>query len=201
MTSIVVTATPGTGVLFTITAGLARGARAGLVAALGCTLGIVPQLALALTGAAALLVASPAAFETIRWLGVAYLLYLAWGTWRQTGVLTPEIDRDRTSASLPARKVIVSAVLVNLLNPKLTIFFFVFLPMFVNPAADGAVLRMAELGLVFMVITVVIFAGYGVCAAWLRRYVVGRPVVMRWLGRVFASTFVALAAMLAVTHQ
>ena len=195
-----VTATPGTGALFTIGAGMTHGVRAGLVAALGCTLGIVPHLALALTGAAAILAASPVAFEVIRWLGVAYLLYLAWGMWRQAGALASDVDRDQRTASLPTRKVIVSAVLVNLLNPKLTIFFFVFLPMFVTPDAEGAAFRMATLGLVFMGITAVIFAGYGVCAAWLRRYVIGRPVVMRWLDRAFAATFVVLAAMLAITR-
>lgn len=199
--SIVVTATPGTGALFTIAAGLARGTWAGLIAAVGCTLGIVPHLALALTGAAALLAASPVAFEMIKWLGVAYLLYMAWGMWRQAGVLAPEADRARPGDSPSIGRVIGSAVLVNLLNPKLTIFFFVFLPMFVDPVVDGAVLRMAGLGLVFMAITLVIFAGYGVCAAWLRRYVIGRPTVMRWLGRGFAAMFVFLAAVLAFTHQ
>lgn len=199
VTSIVVTATPGTGALFTIAAGLARGARAGLVAALGCTLGIVPHMALALTGAAAVLAASSVAFETIKWLGVAYLLYVAWGTWRQTGVLSPPTDE---SDELPSTgKVIGSAILVNLLNPKLTLFFFVFLPMFVNPAADGAVWRMAGLGGVFMAITLAIFAVYGVCAAWLRQYVVGRPRVMRWIGRGFAASFAVLAVMLAFTRQ
>ncbi len=199
--SIVMTATPGTGVLFTIAAGLARGTRASLVAAVGCTLGIVPHLVLALTGAAAVLAASPVAFGAIKWLGVAYLVYMAWGMWRQTGVLAPEMGEAATGGSPSVGSVIGSAVLVNLLNPKLTIFFFVFLPMFVNPAADGAVLRMAGLGLVFMAITLVIFTVYGMCAAWLRRYVIGRPVVMRWLGRSFAVTSVLLAAMLAFTHQ
>lgn len=199
--SVMVTATPGTGALFTIAAGLARGTGAGLVAAVGCTLGIVPHMALALTGAAAVLAASPVAFETMKWLGVAYLVYMAWGMWRQTGVLAPEADQATSGGSPSVGRVIGSAVLVNLLNPKLTIFFFVFLPMFVNPATDGAVLRMAGLGLVFMAITLVIFASYGVGAAWLRRYVIGKPVVMRWLGRGFAVTFVLLAAMLAFTHQ
>lgn len=195
--TIVMTAMPGTGSLFTIAAALARGTRAGLVAAAGCTLGIVPHLTLALAGAAALLATSQVAFEAVKWLGVAYLLYLAWGTWRQGGVFAPVAEPEATSAA----RVIGSAVLVNLLNPKLTLFFFVFLPMFVDPAADGAVLRMAGLGLATMAITLVIFAGYGVCTAWLRHRVVRRPVVMRWLGRSFAAAFVALAAMLAVTAR
>lgn len=201
LTSIIVTATPGTGALFTIAAGLGRGVRAGLVAALGCTLGIVPHLTLALTGAAAVLAASTVAFEAIKWLGVTYLLYIAWGTWRQTGVLAPDAEADVPGKTLSTRRVIGNAVLVNLLNPKLTVFFFVFLPMFTDTAAEGAVFRMAGLGAIFMVITLVIFAVYGACAAWLRRYVVGRPVVMRWIGRVFAVSFVVLSVMLAFTRQ
>lgn len=199
MTSIVVTATPGTGALFTIAAGLTRGARAGLIAAVGSALGVVPHMALALTGAAVVLAASPVAFEAITWLGVAYLLYMAWGMWRQTGVLAPESDEGAASPS--AVRVIGSAVLVNLLNPKLTLFFFVFLPMFTDVAADGAVPRMAGMGVAFMAVTLVVFAIYGVCAAWLRQYVIDRPGVMRWLGRGFAVTFVVLAAVLALSPR
>ncbi len=201
VTSVVVTATPGTGALFTIVAGLGRGVRAGLVAALGCTLGVLPHLALALTGAAAVLAASPVAFDTITWLGVAYLIYLAWGTFRQAGVVVPEASADVPGQALSTRRVIGSAVLVNLLNPKLTLFFFVFLPMFVDVAAEGAVFQMTGLGMVFMAITLVIFAGYGAGAAWLRRYVIGRPVVMRAIGHAFGASFVVLAVLLALTRQ
>lgn len=197
VTSIVVTATPGAGALFTIAAGLTRGTRTGVIAAIGCTLGVVPHLGVALSGAAALLATSPVAFETIKWLGVAYLLYMGWGTWRQTGVFAPESEGKASSAG----RTIGSAVLVNLLNPKLTLFFFVFLPMFVDPGAAGAVLRMAGLGGAFMAVTLVIFTGYGVFAAWLRRYVLGKPVVMRRISKIFAVSFVALAVLLAVTRQ
>lgn len=197
LTSLVVTATPGTGALYTIAAGMARGTRAGLVAALGCTLGIVPHMVLALTGAAALLAASPVAFQAVKWLGVAYLLYMAWGLWRQTGALAPAAGQGVAGAAPSVGQVIGGAVLVNLLNPKLTLFFFVFLPLFVDPAADGAVFRMAGLGAVFMAITLATFSVYGVCAAWLGRFVTGRPPAMRWLGRVFAASFVVLAGMLA----
>lgn len=201
LTSIVVTATPGTGALFTVAAGLARGARAGLIAAVGCTLGIVPHMALALSGAAALMAASPMAFGVVKWLGVAYLLYLGWGTWRQSSVLAPPSDAQDDQARPTALRTIGSAVLVNLLNPKLTVFFFVFLPMFVDPNESGAFIHMAALGALFMAITLTIFAVYGLCAAWLRGYVIGRPVVMRWINRGFAASFVALAAMLAFAHQ
>lgn len=196
VTAIIVTATPGTGALFTIAAGLARGARWGLIASAGCTVGIVPHLALALSGAAALLAASPLAFAAIKWLGVAYLLYLAWGSWRQSGAFTPE-PGDRAAT---VRRTISSAVMVNLLNPKLTLFFFVFLPLFVDPAADGALFELARLGVAFMAVTLLIFAGYGVAAARLRRHVIERPGVMRTIGRVFAGLFVLLAVLLALTR-
>ncbi|MFT4009501.1 MAG: LysE family translocator [Nocardioidaceae bacterium] len=201
MTSIVVTATPGTGALFTVAAGMARGARAGLIAAAGCTLGIVPHMALALSGAAAVMTASPVAFGIVKWLGVAYLLYMGWGTWRQSSVLAAMTDEHQAETRPTALRTIGSAVLVNLLNPKLTVFFFVFLPMFVDPNESGALTRMAALGAVFMAITLAIFAGYGLGAAGLRRYVIGKPVVTRWINRVFAASFVTLAAVLAFTHQ
>lgn len=201
LTSIVVTATPGTGALFTVAAGIARGARAGIIAAVGCTLGIVPHMVLALSGAAALMATSPVAFGIVKWLGVAYLLYLGWGTWRQSSVLSMPDDAHGDQAPPTALRTISSAVLVNLLNPKLTVFFFVFLPMFVAPDEPGAFLHMASLGAVFMAITLAIFAVYGLGAAWLRGYVLDKPVVMRWLNRGFAASFVALAALLAFTHQ
>lgn len=207
VTSVIATATPGTGALFTIAAALARGSRAGVIAALGCALGIVPHLVLALTGAAAVLAASPVAFQVLKWLGVAYLLYIAWGMWRGSGALAAADDPASTGATTARAgaespwRVIGNAVLVNLLNPKLTLFFFVFLPVFVDPTAPNAVGRMAGLGAVFMGLTFVIFAVYGFGAAWLRRFVIGRPSVMRALDIGFALTFVGLAVMLALTQR
>lgn len=197
VTSIVITITPGTGVLFTLAAAIARGSRAGVVAAVGCTLGIVPHIAAAVAGAAALLHTSAVAFSVLKWAGVAYLLYLAWAALRGSGALTVPDDRAPVSAA----RTIGSAVLVNLLNPKLTMFFFAFLPQFVDPGAPAATARMLQLSAVFMLITFVIFAGYGLVAGTVRAHVVGRPSVMRWMGRSFAVSFVALGAKLALTRQ
>lgn len=195
VTSIVVTATPGTGALFTVAAGLAGGLRAGLTAAVGCTVGIVPHLVLALTGAAAVIASSPAAFDVVRWAGVVYLLYMAWASWRRAGG-----NPAAFNLSGPGRT-IGNAVLVNLLNPKLTVFFFVFLPMFVDPAGPDALSAMAGLGVAFMAVTLLIFAGYGMFAGYARRLVIGRPVVMTWIGRVSAVCFIALAGALAVAPR
>ncbi|MGV9819223.1 LysE family translocator [Nocardia xishanensis] len=200
LTTLVIVATPGTGVLFTLAAGLSRGVRASVVAAFGCTLGIIPHMIAAVTGLAALLNASAVAFQTLKYLGVAYLLYMAWNTVRDKGALAiPDAGTDHAAPS--ARQVIASAVLLNILNPKLTIFFFAFLPQFVPAGAPNALARMLELSGIFMLATFVVFAAYGSCAAAVRTYVIARPMVVTWMRRVFGVSFVALAGRLAVQNQ
>jgi threonine/homoserine/homoserine lactone efflux protein len=197
VTSLIVVATPGTGVLYTMAAGFARGARASFIAAIGCTLGIVPHMLAAITGAAALLHTSATAFQTLKYLGVAYLLYMAWSTLREHGALAVETDAAPRSAG----RVIVSGVLVNLLNPKLTIFFFAFLPQFVATGEPNALLHMVELSAVFMLITLVVFVAYGRFAAAIRNQVISRPRVLTWIRRTFAGAFVALGARLALAER
>jgi threonine/homoserine/homoserine lactone efflux protein len=189
--------TPGTGVLYTLAAGLSRGARASVIAAVGCTLGIVPHMLAAVVGLAALLNASALAFESLKYLGVAYLLYLAWRTVRETGALSI----DAGSAPPSAIRVIGQAILINVLNPKLTIFFFAFLPQFVSAGEPDAVPRMLELSGVFMLVTLIVFIGYGVLASAVRSHVVSRPRVMAWIRRTFAVAFVALGARLALASR
>jgi len=196
VTSLVIVATPGTGALFTIAAGLGRGAYASLVAAFACTLGTLPHMLAAITGLAALLHTSAVAFEAVKYIGVAYLLYMAWATLKERGPLTVEESAPRS-----ARQVIVSGVLVNLLNPKLTIFFFAFLPLFVGTGERHVTLRMVELSLVFMLLTFVVFVGYGLFAASVRHYVLARPPVVSWMRRTFAGAFAILAGRLAVTER
>ena len=153
-------------------------------------------MAAAITGVAALLHTSAVAFGVLKYLGVAYLLYMAWSTLRDKGVLAVEDEAPRS-----ARKVVASAILINILNPKLTIFFFAFLPQFVGPAEPHGLLRMLELSGVFMLITLVVFAVYGLVATGARRQVVRRPRMLTWLRRVFAGSFLALGARLAFTKQ
>jgi threonine/homoserine/homoserine lactone efflux protein len=197
LTTLIVVVTPGTGVLYTLAAGLARGARASAVAAVGCTLGIVPHMAAAATGLAALLHASALAFQTLKYLGVAYLLYLAWSTLRERGTLTVEADTAPRSDA----KVITTGILINILNPKLTLFFFAFLPQFVAADDPDAFAQMLGLSAVFMLVTLVVFVLYGVFAALVRDRVLSRPSAMTWLRRLFALSFGALAGRLALAER
>ncbi|MFL5843706.1 MAG: LysE family translocator [Solirubrobacteraceae bacterium] len=192
VTTLVICVTPGIGVLYTLGAGLSRGPRASLVAAAACTLGIVPHIAAAITGAAALMNASAVAFQTLKILGVAYLLFMAVTTLRERGAL----QVDEAAAPLSTRAVLRDGLVLNLLNPKLTIFFFAFLPQFTSDTAG-----MLELSGVFMAVTFVVFAVYGLCAAAVRHHVISRPAVMTWMRRVFAGSFVALGARLATTAR
>ncbi len=196
LTSLIVVAAPGTGVLFTLAAGLSGGPRAGVIAAFGCTLGIVPHMAAAILGLAALLHASAVAFQALKYLGVAYLLYMAWRTLREHGALAVQADpRPR-----PALQVILAAVLVNILNPKLSIFFLAFLPQFVSAGEPQPIAAMVELSTVFMLLTFAIFVGYGLCAAAARSHVLARPRVLTWLRRTFAGAFAALGVKLALAE-
>ncbi|MCE4553279.1 LysE family translocator [Roseateles cellulosilyticus] len=195
--SLLVVASPGTGAAVTIATGLSRGTRAALVAALGCTLGIVPHLLAAITGLAALLHSSSLVFETIKFVGVAYLLYIAWMTWRERGVMTITPDDTERSDSATIRH----AVLANLLNPKLSMFFLAFLPQFIATDDIAPTLTLLQLSAVFMAMTLAVFAAYGAFAARMRHQVLGNATVMVWLRRGFAAAFVGLGIKLALTQR
>jgi threonine/homoserine/homoserine lactone efflux protein len=197
ITSLIVVVSPGTGVLFTLGAGLSRGSRASVVAAFGCTLGIVPHMAAAIMGLAALLHTSALAFQTLKYLGVAYLLYMAWSTLKERGALAVETQ----SGPRPAARVIVSAILINILNPKLSIFFLAFLPQFVSAGEKQPLARMLELSAVFMALTFAVFVGYGLFAASVRTHVLSRPRVLTWMRRSFAGAFAALGTKLALAER
>ncbi|HXN02484.1 MAG TPA: LysE family translocator [Candidatus Dormibacteraeota bacterium] len=197
LTSLVVVASPGTGVLYTLAAGLSRGARASIIAAVGCTLGIIPHMVAAVTGLAALLHTSAVAFQALKYVGVTYLLVIAWRTLKEKGALTV----DKETAPRSAKNVIVSAILVNILNPKLTIFFFAFLPQFVSANDPNALVTMLELSAVFMLLTLVVFVAYGSFAGAIRKHVISRPKVLTWMRRAFAGAFVALGARLAFADR
>jgi threonine/homoserine/homoserine lactone efflux protein len=198
ITTLIIVASPGTGVLYTLAAGLSRGPRASVVAAFGCTLGILPHMAAAILGLAALLHASALAFEVFKYLGVAYLLYMAWSAWRECGPLGVAEDGASPRSAL---QVTVHAILINILNPKLSIFFFAFLPQFVSPHDPRPLQHMLELSAIFMLLTFVVFVGYGLFAASVRRHVISRPAVLTWMRRTFAGAFVALGAKLALTER
>lgn len=197
ITALIVVLMPGTGVIYTLAVGLGQGPRQAAIAACGCTLGIVPHMAASILGLAALLHASAVAFQVVKVAGVVFLFWMAWSTWRNGGVLSVDGRREHT----PWGKLVRDGILLNLLNPKLSIFFLAFLPQFVPAGSGNATARMAILGVVFMGLTLAVFALYGAFAALARDHVIGRPRVMRWMRGSFAAAFGLLGLRLAVATR
>ena len=196
ITSLIVVLIPGTGVLFTVSAGLFLGRRASLYAALGCTLGILPHLLASIAGLAALLHVSALAFHLLKLAGAAYMLYLAWATWRERGSLSLD-----TPGETGAGRIILRAVLMNVLNPKLTIFFLAYLPQFIVADAGTPLVQMLGLSAVFMAMTLAVFVVYGLLAHAAQRAILGSPRVLNWMQKGFAAVFASLGINLALSDR
>lgn len=196
LTTLIIVATPGTGALYTLAAALGGGRRDALVAAFGCTVGIIPHMLAAALGLAALVAAEPRLFEVIRYAGIAYLVWMAIGFWR-SGLAGDTKAESKQRASRIIRK----AVLINLLNPKLSVFFLAFLPQFVDPADASPLATMAALSLVFMAVTFVVFSIYGLAAAGMRQGLVTRPDRMRVVNRLLSAGFLLMAGKLALAQR
>lgn len=194
LTALVVVIAPGTGVVYTLATALGQGRAAGLWAAFGCTLGILPHLLAAALGLAALLHTSALLFQIVKAAGVAYLLYLAWQALRAGGPL--RIERGGR-VERPGR-IVRRGALINVLNPKLSIFFLALLPPFLSGDPARATVEMAALGGVFMGLTLAVFALYAAFAAAARDAVLASDRAMRWLSRLFAAAFAGLGLRLAL---
>lgn len=198
VTSVVVALVPGTGVVYTISSALGGGWRRGLSASIGCTLGIVPHVLAALVGLSGVMQAGALVFEAVRWAGVAYLLFMGVAMWRERGSLRLDAQHHDPSPQ-PMAAVIRRGILVNLLNPKLTVFFFAFLPQFLDGDQGLLDVRLIGLGAVFMLVTLVVFAGYAALSAVVREKVLGAPRVLRRIQRALGTLVIGFAARLALT--
>jgi threonine/homoserine/homoserine lactone efflux protein len=197
ITSLIVVLIPGTGVVFTVSTGLSHGRRASLFASIGCTLGIVPHLLATVLGLAAVMHTSALAFQALKYAGVAYLFYLAVVTWRDRSPIAVETVQDK-GGSLG---LVVKAFLLNILNPKLTIFFLAFMPQFIEPGATSPLAQLLALSAAFMAMTFGVFVIYGLLAYAFRRAVIESPRVQAWLRRGYAGAFAGLGAQLALSER
>ena len=197
LASLVVVLIPGTGVIYTITTGLTLKWRASIAAAIGCTLGIVPHILASILGLSALLHMSAQVFSALKIAGAIYLLYLAWNMWREAGTL--EINKKSTGSS--ATQIVIKAIAINLLNPKLTVFFFAFLPLFVSKDSTSATLEMIMLSAVFMGMTFLVFALYGILASGISAYLINSSRAVKRLQQAFAAVLALFAVKLALSEE
>jgi threonine/homoserine/homoserine lactone efflux protein len=198
ITSLIVVLIPGTGVVYTVMTGLSAGRQASIAAAFGCTLGIIPALLASVVGLAAILHTSAVLFQVLKYAGAAYLLYLAWMTLRETGAATTESAEPVTRKLMPTVR---TGFLINILNPKLSVFFLAFLPQFVDPGAGSAVWQLLYLGSVFMAMTFVVFVVYGAFAAMIGARVINSEAFMRWMRRGVAAAFAGFGLRLALSDR
>lgn len=196
VTAFLVVLAPGTGVVYTIAVGLGRGRRSAVAAAAGCTMGIVPHMSAAILGFAALLHTSAVLFTGFKLVGAAYLLYLAVQSLRAKGALDFAPDAEDKSLWQTGR----TGFLINILNPKLAVFFLAFLPQFAPAGAPDALAHMLLLSGIFMVMTFVVFVGYGAFAALARDYVLKSARAMAWLRGLTALAFGGMAARLVLSE-
>jgi len=197
LTSLIVVLVPGTGVLYTISTGLAQRWRASIAAAFGCTMGILPHLTASILGLSAILHMSALVFQGLKIVGALYLLYLAWGMWRETGMLKFEQSDQKHNTW----QIVVKGILINILNPKLTLFFFAFLPLFVSADASSPTEQMLGLGAIFMLLTLLIFVLYGILASSVSSYLLNSPKIIRRVQKSFALVFAGLAVQLAISKR
>ncbi|MBO6717534.1 MAG: LysE family translocator [Rhizobiaceae bacterium] len=198
ITSLIVVLIPGTGVVYTVMTGLSAGRRASVAAAFGCTLGIIPAILASVAGLAAILHTSAVLFQVLKYAGAAYLLYLAWMTLRESGAAGTGDGRQVERGLLPTVR---TGFLINILNPKLSVFFLAFLPQFIDPTAGPAVAQLLLLGGVFMAMTFVVFVVYGAFAAMIGARVLNSEAFMRWMRRGVAAAFAGFGLRLALSER
>jgi threonine/homoserine/homoserine lactone efflux protein len=198
LTSLVVVLIPGTGVLYTVSSSIGGGWRRGLFAAIGCTLGIVPHMLAAMLGLSAIMQAGSVVFEVVRYAGVIYLVFMGFSMIRDAGTL----PLDDGSASIdPMGPVVWRGIVLNVLNPKLTVFFFAFLPQFLDASPGLLDPKLIGLGGIFMLMTLVVFAVYALASAAIRDLVLAAPVARRWIERALGALLIGFAARLAFTDR
>ena len=197
VTSLVVILIPGTGVIYTVATGLFIGMRSSFSAAVGCTLGIIPSLIASIFGLAAIIHTSAIAFQVVKYAGVVYILYLAWLMWRSSSPLT--LEHSQSNSTLIS--IAIKGFLINILNPKLSIFFLAFLPQFVSPKVQDPFFSMLALGFAFMLMTLGIFIIYGLMASYLKEYLVRYEKVSLAFQRGFAGLFAILGLKLAFSDR
>lgn len=197
LTSLVVVLIPGTGVLYTVSTGLFIGRKASFFAALGCTLGIIPALLASALGLAVIFHTSAIAFQIVKYVGAAYLLYLAWKMWRASSPLSVNEEQSIKNYS----GIILKGFLLNILNPKLSIFFLAFLPQFIATDTNNALTNMLVLGLVFMLMTFAVFVLYGLLSSVFSTMIIQSQRASVIIQKLFATSFASLGVKLAFSER
>ena len=179
---------PGPDILFVVAKGISQGRKMAVVAATGFISGLSIHTTLAVCGLSALLLASTLAFACLKTAGAAYLIYLGVKAWRSSGLLSLPPPGEPGSN----KRIFMQAFLMNVLNPKVAIFFLAFLPQFTRPEAGSLAVQFLVLGLGFAAVSWIVFVLAGIFSSWVGSWIQARPKLARTLDRIAGSIFIAL---------
>ncbi|QQP95475.1 LysE family translocator [Lysobacter enzymogenes] len=196
-TALFLAVVPGPDNVFVLTQSALRGKRAGLWVVLGLCTGLLVHTAAVALGVAALFERSRVAYELLKYAGAAYLLYLAWQSLRAPAMRVGDGEGARGGAG----KLYLRGIVMNVANPKVSIFFLAFLPQFVDQQAGPVTLQMLALGATFIVATALVFGALALSAGAIGRHLVRSERAQRWMNRVAATVFAGLAVKLATAQR
>ncbi|MFT5727400.1 MAG: threonine/homoserine/homoserine lactone efflux protein [Desulforhopalus sp.] len=196
-TSLLLGVTPGPDNLFVLAQAAQRGKFAGIVVTLGLSTGILFHTLAVALGAAALFSTSALAFNVLKYVGAAYLLYLAYQSWQASG----ESSQQVRVSGVSWRRLYGRGIVMNITNPKISIFFLAFLPQFTDPASGPLLPQFLLLGVLFVLSTFLVFGGISFLAGWIGTFLRSSQRPERILNRVAGVVFLSLAAKLAFTER
>lgn len=195
ITSLVIILLPGIGVTYTISTGITKGRKESIIAALGCTAGIIPHLIVSIGLSSLLIKINENAFNLVKVVGALYLLYLG----IEMILSKSKLDFNNKIMENRTRTILCRGIMINLLNPKLTLFFFAFLPQYISSNCKSYIVESAMLGIAFMLITFLVFAGYGMLASLIKTLITKSPQRLQHMQQLFGIIFVAFAIEIAIS--
>ena len=193
--SVLLTLAPGPDIMYLLAKSLADGARSGISLATGLCTGLIFHTTLVIIGVAAIIQQSPLAFAVLKYAGAAYLLYLAWGAFHAQG----DLKLNTVNKSNSYFKLYRRGVIMNILNPKVLLFFLAFLPQFVNLDSDSVSLQIAFLGFVFGLQTLIVFSLVAICAGKVRDYILNIKNFNKIMGYVQGIVLIGISLALIIS--
>lgn len=195
--AIVLTVMPGPDNLFVLAQSIAQDQKAGLVTSLGLCTGLLVHITAAVLGISAIIYQSTVIFSVVKFAGAAYLLYLAWQSFRAKG--DPfTIEQQNVQSYITLYK---KGILMNVLNPKVSLFFLALLPQFVNPIHGNVAFQMLILGIVFLVQALVLFSLFSIFAGKVRKVIVVKPSIAKRLNMIQGMLFTFIGIQIALSKQ
>lgn len=189
---------PGPDNIYVLTQGMTKSKKAAIVTTLGLTSGLIIHTSAAAFGISVIFQTSEIAFNIVKYVGAAYLLYIAYQAFKYRN---EKLDLSVQNSASELKKLYVKGFIMNILNPKVSIFFLAFLPQFVNTASGNVPMQMITLGGVFMLLTIVVFSSIGIAGNLLSAKLLEKPNIVKYMNILTSFVLVSLGIKLALSQR